>query len=60
MNTNRHEVKWTSFNEKLHQIASATSCPWYDFVSLVDNPFNWFQAAAVVDTGAAPDHHGHR
>ena len=43
MDTNRHEDRWTSLNDKRHQNASAIFCPWCDFVSLVDNPLNWFQ-----------------
>ena len=42
-NTKRHEDRWTSYNDKRHQNTSAISCPWWDFVSLVDNPLNWFQ-----------------
>ena len=38
MDTNRHEDRWTSLNDKRHQNASAILCPWCDFVSLVDDP----------------------
>ena len=37
MNTNRHEDTGTLFNDKRHQVASATLFPWYDFVSFADN-----------------------
>ena len=33
-NTKRHEDRWTSFNHKRRQNASAILCPWCDFVSL--------------------------
>ena len=32
MNTKRHEDRWTSFNHKRHQNASAIWCPWCDDV----------------------------
>ena len=32
MHTNRHEDRWTSFNDKRHQNASAILCPWCDDV----------------------------
>ena len=45
MDTNKHEDRWTSLNDKRHQNASAILCPWCDFVPLVDNPLNWFQTS---------------
>ncbi len=38
MNTNTHESSRTHSNDKRHENASATLLPWYDFVSVVDNP----------------------
>ena len=32
MDTNKHEDRWTSFNDKRHQNASAILCPWCDDV----------------------------
>ena len=32
MHTNRHEDRWTFFNDKRHQNASAILCPWCDDV----------------------------
>ena len=39
-NTNRHEDRWTSLNDKRYQNASAILCPWGDDVSLVNYPRN--------------------
>ena len=35
MDTNRHEYRWTSFNDKRHQNASAILCPWGDDVMVM-------------------------
>ena len=32
MNTNRHEDRWTSLDDKQHQNPSAILCPWCDDV----------------------------
>ena len=40
MDTNRHEDRWTSLNDKRYQNASAILCPWGDDVSLVNYPLN--------------------
>ena len=41
MNTNRHEDRWTSFNDKRHPNASALLLLWYHFASSVDNLFDF-------------------
>lgn len=45
MDTKRHKDRWTSFNHKRHKNASANLFPWCEFVSLVDNPLDWFQTS---------------
>ena len=50
------EDRWTSLNDKRHQNASAILCPWCDFVSLVDNPLNWFQANPAPAPHDGADH----
>ena len=55
MNTKRHEDRWTSFNDKRHQNASATSCPWCDFVTLAENPLNWFQKSVILERQRVPE-----
>ena len=56
INTNRPEDRWTSFNDKRRQNASAILCPECDFVSLVDNSLNWSQTSQTPAPHDGADH----